>query len=276
MVTDSRIARATGNGKPAADESAQVPLVSIVTASFNALTGLRRTVESVAAQSMRDFEHIVVDGGSADGTRDYLESMGRSVRWISEPDNGIADALNKGIEMARGSYVIVLQADDEFLNRDSLNEVAPSLDGKSDIVACDILFGEGPGARRLHSSFPALRLTFKAIYHQGVFTSRALFTRIGGFDPSFRIAMDYEFLLRASRSGCRISKCDVVLSRMADGGISSRSDWQSLLRRFSEERRVQLEHCPGPAMRAVYAMYWPTYLAYRRIRSVSSPSRLAS
>jgi glycosyltransferase involved in cell wall biosynthesis len=265
------ISEATGYGRLGADAHAVVPLVSIVTASFNALPALKRTVESVAAQTMRDFEHIVVDGGSSDGTPGYLEGLGPSVRWISEPDDGIADALNKGVAMACGRYVLVLQADDEFLNWGSLKEVAPHLDGKSDIIACDVLFGEGRGARRLHASFPAMRLTFKAIYHQGVLTRRSVFTRIGGFEPSFRIAMDYEFLFRARRAGCRITKCDVILSRMADGGVSSRRDWQSLLVRFAEERRVHLSHCSGPAMRAIYAVYWPAYLAYRRVRSFLSP-----
>jgi glycosyltransferase involved in cell wall biosynthesis len=264
---------ATRQVESAADEFAEAPLVSVVTASFNALAGLRRTVESVARQSMRDFEHIVVDGGSTDGSRAYLEGLGASVRWISEPDEGIADALNKGVGLARGTYVLVLQADDVFLNENSLKDVTPYLSGEADIVACDILFGEGPGARRLRTYFPALRLAFKPLHHQGVFASRALFTRIGGFEPSFRITMDYDFLLRANRAGCRIARCGVAVARMADGGISSRSDWQSLSRRFSEERRAQLSHCPGPAMRAVYAAYWPAYIAYRRIRSFVSPSQ---
>lgn len=252
-------------------DTQRAPLVSIVTAAFNALPGLRRTVESVAGQTLGDVEHIVVDGGSRDGTRSYLERLGPAVRWISEPDDGIAEALNKGVAMARGAYVLVLQADDVFAGPESLERAAAYLEGGHDIVAFDILFGEGERARYIQTRFPGHRLNFKPIRHQGVIVRRDLFAAIGKFDESFRICMDYDFLLRAHRTGASITSAPVLLSRMAEGGISSRRDWQSLADRFAEERRVHLKNCPGPAMRAVYALYWPAYLAYRRLRAALAP-----
>ena len=248
------------------------PLVSIVTAAFNALPELRRTVESVAAQTMGHHEHIVVDGGSTDGTRSYLEGLGPSVRWTSEPDEGIADALNKGVAMARGTYVLVLQAGDTFSGRESLAEASPRLRKGPDILVCDVVFGEGRRARLITARASSRRLFFKPVCHQGVLARRDLFERIGGFDPSFRVCMDYDFLVRASRAGARIEEAPITLSRMIDGGVSSRRDWPSLEGRFAEERRVHLAHCPGAGMRAVYAVYWPTYLAYRRIRAVLPPT----
>ena len=246
------------------------PLVSVVTAALNALPGLRRTVESVAGQTMGDCEHIVVDGGSSDGTQRYLERLGPSVRWISEPDEGIADALNKGVAMARGSFVLVLQAEDTFADRESLAEARPRLRRGLDVLVCDVVFGQGERARLVAARASSRRLRFKPVCHQGVFTRRDLFERIGGFDPSFGVCMDYDFLVRACLGGARIEEAPVTLSRMSDGGVSSRRDWPSLARRFAEERRVHLAHCPRASMRAIYAVYWPTYLAYRRIRAVLS------
>ena len=249
-----------------ADTPESVPLVSIVTATYNALPGLRRTVESVACQTMRDFEHIIIDGGSTDGTREYLEGRGASVRWVSEPDEGIADALNKGVALARGTYVLVLQADDEFMDSESLARAASYLDGETDIVSFDVSFEMPTGSRRYRSRGLNFRTNFKTtIPHQGAFCRRKLFERIGNFDETFRIGMDYEFFLRAYRSCATVRRVPHMLSRMADTGVSSQRDWLSLAGRFAEERRVHLTHCHGAAMLLVYAAYWPVYLLYRRL-----------
>lgn len=245
------------------------PLISVVTAALDALGPLRETVASVAAQDFAGREHIVVDGGSSDGTRAWLARQGPAVRWVSEPDDGIADALNKGVAMARGEYVLVLQAGDVLLGADRLRAAATRLarPDAPDVLVCDVLFGASGRTRRLSAGRPARRLLFKPVCHQGVFARRALFGRIGGFDPAYRISMDYEFLMRARRAGARVAAAPILLSRMPDDGISSRRDWPSLARRFAEERRIHLAHCPGPGMRLVYALYWPAYLGYRRLRA---------
>lgn len=221
-------------------------------------------------QSFRDFEHIVVDGRSGDGTPEWLAAQGDSIRWISEPDCGIAHALNKALAMAQGDYVLVLHAEDTLISPVSLAEAARELDG-SEIVGFDVLFSTTKGDRLLHSSGFSPKLAFKTtVPHQGSFCQRTLFDRIGVFDKTFRIALDYEFFLRAHRSRASIRCIDRPLTRMPDTGISSRLDWPSLRDRFAEERRAQLLHCPGPLMRGVYAVYWPPYLAYRRLRCALS------
>ena len=244
------------------------PLVSVVTAAYNARAGLAATIDSVAGQSFRDVEHVVVDGGSSDGTPDYLRGLGDSVRWISEPDTGIADAMNKGVEMARGTYVIVIHAEDTFLDADSLALAAAHLDGTTEIVSFDVSFATDSGPRRYESHGLTARLNFKTtIPHQGAFCRKALFERIGGFDTSLRIAMDYDFFLRAWRAGASAKRVPQMIARMPDTGVSSRLDWPSLTRRFAEERAIHARHCPHVGMRAVYAAYWPAYLAYRRMRA---------
>ena len=241
------------------------PLVSVVTASFNALDGLKATAESVRSQTFRDVEHVIADGGSWDGTTEWLGETDDLV-WSSAPDKGIADALNKGLAMSRGRYVLVLQAEDTFLTETSLAMAAPMLDGDTDIVSFDVLFdGETPTRRR--SRGLTIATNFKTtIPHQGAFCHRRLYERIGGFDQGIRVAMDYDFFVRALRAGATTKVVPKILSRMPDTGISSQKDWPSLSHRFSEERRIHRTQCPGPAMRAVYAVYWPAYLAYRRGR----------
>ncbi|MEM6973156.1 MAG: glycosyltransferase family 2 protein [Pseudomonadota bacterium] len=240
------------------------PLVSVVTAAWNAHEGVQATVESVAAQSFAACEHIVVDGASDDGTPAYLDSLGERVRWISEPDHGIADALNKGVRMARGEWILVLQAGDTFADETSLSAVVPALAGDADIVSGAVMLYGAEASKILEPGSLGPRLEFKtSIPHQGAFCRRSLFERIGLFDTTIRIAMDYEFFLRARRRGARATQISQTVARMPDDGVSSQKDWPSLARRFGEERRIHLAHCPGPLMRLVYALYWPTYLAYR-------------
>lgn len=268
--------KATQNGSFAAMEgrdTGSAPLISIVTATFNSLPALRRTVESVATQTFRDVEHVIVDGASRDGTLTYLEGLGCRVRWISEPDSGIADALNKGVAMTRGTYVLVLQADDVFAGPDSLAEAVPYLDDGPDIVSFDVLFQTAQGDRRIRSRGLTFWTNFKTtIPHQGAFCRRVLFDRIGLFNSSFQIGMDYDFFLRAHRAGTIVQRVPEILAHMPASGVSSEREWPSLARRFAEERRAHLAHCPGPAMRAAYALYWPAYLSYRRLRAVCAPA----
>ena len=250
------------------------PAVSVVTAAWNALEGLKATAASVAEQSCQDVEHIIVDGGSTDGTREWLEELGGRVRWISEPDDGIADALNKAMAMARGEYVLVLHAEDTLLDRNSLARALPHLSGGEDIVSFDVMFETAAGERRLVSRGLSSALAFKTtIPHQGAFCRRDLFERLGPFDTSFRIAMDYEFFLRARRAKATERLVPEVLSRMPDTGVSSRLDWPSLRHRFAEFRRAQAKHFASPGMRAVYAAYWPLYLTYRRMRAAAGEQR---
>lgn len=248
------------------------PLVSVVTAAFNARAGVIETAASVAAQDFPDREHVVIDGGSRDGTADWLEAQGDAIRWISEPDDGIADAMNKGVAMARGEWILVLHAEDTFLSPDALAGIAPLLSDAAaageEILSCDVVFAAADGDRLLRSGGFGPRMNFKAaVPHQGAFCRRAIFERLGGFDPTFRIAMDFDFFLRAKRAGVRLRTAGAPRTRMPDTGVSSRLDWPSLARRFAEERRVQRRHCPGPGTAALNAALWPPYLLYRRLRA---------
>lgn len=247
---------------------ADKPLVTVLTATFNALDGLRETVASVAKQTFRSVEHIIIDGGSNDGTQAYLESLGDSVRCVSEPDDGIADAMNKGIAMAQGEYVLVLHAQDSFFEDDSLERVSPLLAAGKDIVSCDVFVDEGGNLRLLRSKVGSMRGLFHMpLPHQGALCRRDLFDRVGSFDGQYRIAMDYDWFLRAQSAGASMQAGQLPLSIMPATGISSRTDRAGLSARLGEFKALQLKHARGPLMRLVYHLYWAAYLPYKYCRN---------
>ena len=205
------------------------PLVSIVTVCLNAATTIEGTLASVALQqSQFEFEHICVDGGSADGTREIIDTWAArnpNIVRIYEPDNGIFDAMNKGLHAARGEYVLFLNADDFLASRVSVaNAMAGCVYG--DIKNPDLILGDVAMGRLGSAGFwrsrrvPWLlgRLRGSGLYpvHQGQFSKRHLLQAIGGFDPRFRLAADinqYYDLERRFRPSMRIIHADIAFMR---------------------------------------------------------------
>lgn len=242
------------------------PRISVVTASFNALEGLKTTVGSVAEQTYPDIEHVIVDGGSTDGTADFLQSLDKDVIWISERDEGIGDALRKGVDLASGDYVVVLQAEDHFIDRDALASAVVHLRGEELVSFPVILRGEHRDQLLPAGTLGVRSFFFMPVPHQGLFAKLGLFKRIGNFDPAYRIAVDYDWLVRARRAGAVCKSVDMPLSIMPETGISTRSDWPTLAKRLSEVKRLHLRHSNLP-MRLFYHGWWALYATYKRIRA---------
>lgn len=218
------------------------PFLTILTASLNSGKTLRRNLVSVRGQIFKDFEHIVVDGGSADETREILKSLTGSydLTWTSEPDRGIAHALNKGLKQARGRYVLVVHADDHLLDEYTLTTVYPALRSQNlDICAFPVIL-DCPS--RGHTLLRPKRLIwwhhFKTVFlHQGTFVHRRVFDRIGGFDEQFSIAFDYDFFYRALVAGFNVRLRREPVAFMGGTGLSHQ---EKLLRtRVIEEFRIQ-------------------------------------
>jgi glycosyltransferase involved in cell wall biosynthesis len=243
-----------------------MPTITVITVCFNAEKYLNQTIQSVINQKNVEVEYIVVDGGSTDNTIDIIKRYEPSItQWVSEPDKGIADAMNKGIKLASGDYILFLHADDYF-DSDGLLEMALSYLGKAkDIVVFDTIFMTKLGGFRRHSGEFGKRILFKGICHQGVLCKRELLLKLGGFDKSYKICMDYNFFMKAYLNKASSLYVDDVLTVMRDTGISSRQDWKSLKQRFMEEKRVHFESKPSKAMFAVYILYWALYLPYRKM-----------
>ena len=241
--------------------------ISIITVCLDAEAFIEQSIESVLSQDYPDREYIVVDGGSTDGTVDIIRRyQDRIDRWVSEPDRGIADAMNKGLAMAGGDYVIFLHADDYFCDSKALTAAAPHLDGEAGIYLFDIfLEKDGRRTRRRPRGLNGWMNLKTGVFHQSAICARDLFEHIGAFDTGFRIAMDYDFFLRAYRAGVRARRIALPISVMRLVGLSSRLDRQGLTQRFAEERRVHEKNCPPGPLRLFYRIYWSLYPAYRRL-----------
>lgn len=243
------------------------PLVSVITIVFNGEDYLEQTITSVLEQTYQDIEYIVIDGASTDGSLVIIDRYkSKFAYFVSEPDQGIGDAMNKGLQRAKGDYIIFLHADDFFVAPNVLAEVFRKLRGYPEIILCDILFGRDFQKRT--SRGLNYWMNFKTgIQHQGAICSRRVFDEIGGFDEQFKIAVDYDFFLRAYRPGIKAKKIPLVLSVMRDCGISSRTAWVDLKLRFEEERRIHIKNLTIPALAIIYDCYWLMYMPYRRLKS---------
>jgi glycosyltransferase involved in cell wall biosynthesis len=175
------------------------PKLSIITVNLNNAAGLRKTIESTVSQSFRDFEYIVIDGGSSDESTHVIRDFNdRITYWVSEPDKGIYSAMNKGIQKAEGTYLQFLNSGDWLANPCVLEEVIKYA-GKADILYGDTINYYGTKGELKEARFPD-KFTFdyfftSSIPHPSSFIKRELFDRYGLYDESFRIVSDWEFFL---------------------------------------------------------------------------------
>jgi len=244
--------------------------ITIITVCFNAEKHIEQTIQSVISQKNCDLEYIIVDGASTDKTLQIIKQYESQItHWISEPDKGIADAMNKGVALATGEYLMFLNADDYFDLPCALADALPFMQDKKDLYIFDTIFLKETGGIRRHSGRFGKRINFKGICHQGTLCKRSLFKEIGVFDPSFKVCMDYDFFMRAYRQQATGEYINKVLSVMRDGGISSLQDWPNLKQRFMEEKRVHLKYDNSILMKGIYAVYWALYLPYRKTRFIA-------
>lgn len=200
---------------------------SIITVTFNGRDCLPGAMESVLGQGVTDLEYLVVDGGSTDGTVNVIRSFAAvdsRIRWISEPDEGIADAFNKGLAMATGNWIGILNADDCYAPG-ALTAVAEAIANhpEADVIHGDMLRLDNCGTP-LFILKPAhlKRVIWRQmpINHPTMFVSRRAYDQVGTFDKGLRIAMDYDLVLRLYRSGACFVALDRVLAHMRYGGVS--------------------------------------------------------
>ncbi|VAX10883.1 Glycosyl transferase, family 2 [hydrothermal vent metagenome] len=245
------------------------PLVTIVTVVFNGAQYIEQTINSILSQTYKYIEYILIDGGSTDGTINIIKKYDKDLEyWVSEPDAGIADAMNKGIALSSGDFILFLHADDFLIDEGSIALAVSLLKQSTAIAAFNIIFRNNNGDSVLKPRGFNCWLNFKTgLLHQGVLCSSNIFERIGWFDTDFSIAMDYEFWLRAYREGIMPDLFPQTLCIMRDTGVSSKRDWPTLRRRFSEERMAHVKHAGSRWMRMVYTLYWLLYLPYRYLKN---------
>lgn len=242
--------RAAGQAPPASEPNR--PFVTIVTPVRNGAATLERTLRSVLAQDYPAIEIVVVDGASTDGTLDILRRYGDALDcWISEPDNGISDAFNKGIALARGDIIGIVNADDWY-EPDAVHKVVTAFDATGADAVCGALqywIGEQRGLV-FYSSPENLRLE-STVNHPTLFVRRDVYERHGLFQARYRYAMDYDLILRFYLSGVRFHVLSDVLANMQLGGRSD-SAVLPVSRELCQIKTALMGH---PIQHAAYSAY---------------------
>lgn len=199
---------------------------SIITPTFNSRKFLEETIQSVLSQEGADFEYIIVDGGSTDGTVDIIKRHAEKdnrIHWLSEPDEGIADAFNKGIDLARGDIVGIINSDDTYLP----GTLAAVAEAYRTYPECDVFHGD---MLRLQGDTVLFLLKPSDVRsniwhemplnHPATFVSARAYRNVGGFDAKIQVAMDYDLMLRLHKCGCHFYYVGRPLAAMRYGGTS--------------------------------------------------------
>ena len=226
------------------------PLISAITVSRNSSSTIDRTIRSVLNQRYPRLEYIVVDGASSDGTQRIIDRYkDRISRFVSEPDHGIYDAMNKGIALASGTWIHLLNADDYYLDPNVLAGAVPHLDPERTNYFSMTHVSQGRVLREYRFPFTRWRLFVSAkVPHPAMIVSADQYRNIGPYDTSLRIAADHDMILRMlKRYPPKFT--DLLLVGMEQGGRSA-SDLNLTYREFKE---VTVRHgLPRPIAHALY------------------------
>lgn len=202
------------------------PLVSVVTVCLNAATTIERTMRAVLGQSYPNIEYIIIDGGSTDGTLGIIQKYeNRIASWSSSKDAGIADAFNRGVKKAKGKYFCLVNADD-WPEPDNLRFAVEALEARPDaaFVFGDLLIHRDAVLAYRHNGAADYRRSFGlsmgSLNHPTMVCRRELFDRIGLFDTGYRIAMDFDWLLRLHAAGYSGVYDPRIQGHMETGGVS--------------------------------------------------------
>ncbi|WXT99919.1 MAG: putative glycosyltransferase [Catillopecten margaritatus gill symbiont] len=216
------------------------PLISIVTIVFNGVEFLEETIQSVVSQTHENIEYIVIDGGSTDGTVEIIKKYEDKIsRWISEPDKGIYDAMNKGIDLATGDWINFMNSGDCFLDKSVVDKVIPALGDDMIVVYGDTILDYGTYTS-LKPSLDLSKMYYgQVIGHQSSFVNTT-YHKKNLFSLEYKIAGDYDFLLRAYiNNKNKVKRIPVVVSIFAMDGVSSSNEVKSTLERIKILKNIR-------------------------------------
>jgi len=232
---------------------------SIITASKNGGAYLEDTIKSVISQKDVNLEYIIIDSASKDNTLDVIEKYVNDypIKLISEPDDGISDAFNKGVEISEGDWIIFLGSGDLFIHPNVLKDMSKKLKSKSKslVVWGNIIFinNDGDIGKLVSGKFPKSRLKrYMCMPHQATFTNRTMLKKYGLFDEKIKYAMDYDILLRCYHEIREDDYIDYDVAYMLIGGNSQQGDNGTI----KDFRDLQIEHKIWPTSVAYLWYYW--------------------
>jgi len=243
----------------------QTPKVSIITVVYNGIVHLEQTISSVLGQSYDNIEYIIIDGGSTDGTVELIKQYEDKIAyWVSEPDGGIYDAMNKGLAKARGEIVGLINADDWY-ETDAVSVVVETFEKENaDVVhgSMRIVKESGESFVKMAESDISNLKKGMLLNHPTVFAKKSLYDQYGNFDTSYKIVADWEMMMRWFLNDVHFVPTKETLANFRMGGVSS----EHLKRSFVEKHRVRQEHkvCSG--------IDW--YYVYDKLKSVLPADKL--
>ena len=204
--------------------------ISIITVTFNSAKTIEGTIESVLSQKCPNIEYIIIDGGSTDGTVQIIERYQKRIsKWISEKDHGMYDAMNKGISMATGDVVGILNSDDVYMNAHVVSDLMTLMQAKkAQVVFADLILVDQNDDNKILRYYDSGRFhPNKFQYgwmpaHPTVFVKRELYDAVGPFSTTYQIAADYEMLIRIlAIQRARYAYLPKPVVRMRSGGVST-------------------------------------------------------
>ena len=222
------------------------PILSIITINFNNCIGLQKTIESVICQTYTDFEWIIIDGGSTDGSKELIEQYSEHFAyWVSEPDRGIYNAMNKGIKASKGHYLLFLNSGDSLCDEYVIEDFQ-KLSPTEDIISGNIIVDDSIYNVRFSPEESELSYRFmceSTILHPSSFIKKELFLKYGGYDESLKIVSDWKFFFVCLiRYSCSYRKWERSITSFNTKGISESPQGIALLQ--LERERVKSEILP--------------------------------
>lgn len=213
------------------------PKISIVTISYNSGAEIEDTIKSVISQTYSNKEYLIIDGGSKDNTMDIVNRYRDKIDYIvSERDNGRSDAFNKGVKAATGDYIVMMNAGD-MLTPNALNDFAKYYEPGYDVIKGNtIRWNEETGYKSIETpviNYPSIPFNF-LVCHQSTYISKVTYERVGGYLVDFKVAMDFELMLRIIKAGCKFKRIPADLAIFRMGGISQ----MSKQRRYDEMKKA--------------------------------------
>ena len=215
--------------------------ITVITVCYNSVKTIERTIKSVLSQNYGELEYIIVDGGSTDGTLEILRKYQTDLSvCISEPDNGLYDAMNKGLERASGEVFAFLNSDDYYVENvlNCVNEYFKADD--IDMVSGNMyICTEGIIEKAVYDKSSKENLFFGVVYpHPALFARRKLYMKYGGFDTSYKIAADSDWVMKVCLGGAKVLCVGDYFTYFSDGGISSRKKYLA----WEEEYHMALKY----------------------------------
>ncbi len=237
--------------------------ISIITINYNNINGLKKTIASVASQSFKDFEYIIIDGESTDGSKKFLEEIvSTDLVWISENDSGIYNAMNKGIRLAKGDFLLFLNSGDVLFSEKTIENVQKKIDGEKDLYFGDAIFKYPKGD--VFVSYPD-KLTFKffidnSLCHQTCFIKRTLFKEIFYYNEDFKVISDWEFMIYAlCVKNISYQHIPETVSYYDLDGISSNPTYKAVIKQETDT-----------VMNKYFKMYISDYQEYKGLNVLKS------